>query len=97
MAQGQTFEIYSYSRVDEIEEPRWMETGIPSEYFSDLDDVRAAVIGMREEFEADGDDPPVFKLERIRTPPLSKANLLILLNEGMGAFLTSYEVVETVG
>ncbi|RVI09476.1 hypothetical protein CN200_27990 [Sinorhizobium meliloti] len=86
MAQENTFELYSYSPVREREEPRWKETGIPSEYFSDLDEVRAAVKSMREEFEADGDDPPVFKLERIRTPPLSKANLLILLNQGLGRF-----------
>jgi hypothetical protein len=97
MAQEQTFELYSYSRISHREEPRWKETGIPSEYFADLDEARAAVIRIREELAEDHDDVDAYRLERIRTAPLSKANLLILLNQGMGAFLSSYEVMETVG
>ncbi|MCO5966152.1 hypothetical protein [Sinorhizobium meliloti] len=96
MRQEQTFELYTYSMIHNPEEPRREDIGIPSEYFASLDEVRAAVIGLRDELKADGEDARVFRLERIRTPQLSKANLLILLNEGMGAFLKSYEVVETV-
>ncbi len=95
--QEQTFELYSYSRISHRKEPRWKETGIPSEYFADLEEARAAVTSMREQLAEDHDDVDAYRLERIRTAPLSKANLLILLNQGMGAFLSSYEVVETVG
>ncbi|AYG66037.1 hypothetical protein [Rhizobium sp. CCGE531] len=97
MAQQQTLEFYSYSMISRREEPRWKETGIRSEYFADLDEARAAVISMREELAEDHDDVDAYRLERIRTAPLTKENLLILLNQGMGAFLTGYEVVETVG
>ncbi|PWI54351.1 hypothetical protein B5K03_09135 [Rhizobium phaseoli] len=97
MTQEKSLELFSYSRISRPEEPRWKETGIASEYFADLDEARAAVMGLCEDLAENGEEVSAFRLERIRTPPLSKANLLILLNQGMGAFLTSYEVVETVG
>ncbi|WP_157628150.1 hypothetical protein [Ensifer sp. BR816] len=52
---------------------------------------------MRDDLKAANEELPAFRIEKIETLPVSKANLLTLLNEGMGAFLKSYEIVETVG
>lgn len=98
MTQEQTYELYTYSVVHDPEEPRWAETGIPDIYFGSFEAARAEVARLRDDLEASDEEVlPRMRIEKIETLPVSKANLLTLLNEGMGAFLKSYEIVETVG
>ncbi|MDE3854418.1 hypothetical protein [Sinorhizobium meliloti] len=55
-------------------------------------------MAMLKDIEAEPDETPgVHLIERIEMLPLTKDTLLALLNEGMGAVLKSYEIVETVG
>lgn len=93
----QTFQLYTYSVVRDPEEPRWAETGIADIFFGSFEEAKAEITRLREDVEAGDDEafPPI-RIEKIETLPVSKANLLTLLNEGMGAFLKSYEIVETV-
>lgn len=97
MKQDQSFELFTYSVVSDNKEPRWKETGIPDIYFASFEEVKAEVRGLRDDLKAADDELPAFRIEKIETLPVSKANLLTLLNEGMGAFLKSYAIVETVG
>lgn len=97
MMQEQTFQLYTYSMVHDPEEPRWAETGIPDIYFASLEEAKAEVARLRNDLKSADEEFPVFRIEKIETPPVSKASLLTLLNEGMGAFLRRYEIVETVG
>lgn len=98
MRQDQSFELFTYSPVRDSEEPRWKETGIPNAFLGSIEEVRAEIIGLQDDLEAAGEEPlsPI-RIEKIETLPMSQANLLILLNNGIGAFLKSYEVVETLG
>jgi hypothetical protein len=96
MAQEQTYQLYTYSMVHDPEEPRWKETGIPDIYFASFQEVKAEITRLRDDLKAADEELPAFRIEKIETLPVSKSNLLILLNEGMGAFLKSYEIVETV-
>ncbi len=97
MTQEHTLELYTYSVVRDPEEPRWTETGIPDIYFASFEEVKAEIMRLRDDLQSVDDDIPAFRIEKIETLALSKANLLILLNEGMGSILKSYEIVETVG
>lgn len=36
-------------------------------------------------------------LEKVVTVPISKTSILTLLNEGLGAFVQIYEIIDTVG
>lgn len=96
MTQEQTFQLYTYSVVHASEEPRWAETGIPDIYFASFEEAKAEVARLRDDMKSADEELPAFRIEKIETLPMSKANLLTLLNEGMGAFLKSYEIVETV-
>ncbi|OOO17800.1 hypothetical protein EFR00_28715 [Rhizobium sophoriradicis] len=97
MKQDQSFELFTYSVVSDNEEPRWKETGISDVYFASFEEVKAEVMRLHDDLKSADEELPAFRIEKIETLPVSKANLLTLLNEGMGAFLKSYEIVETVG
>ncbi|MDK1494768.1 hypothetical protein QN219_33205 [Sinorhizobium sp. 7-81] len=97
MTQEQTFQLNTYSVVHDPEEPRWAETGIPDIYFASFEEVKAEVPRLRDDLKSADEELPAFRIEKIETIPVSKANLLTLLNEGMAAFLKNYEIVETVG
>lgn len=97
MMQDRSFELFTYSMVKDDEKPRWKETGIPDIYFANFEEAKAEVTRLRDDLKSADEEPSAFRIEKIETLPVSKANLLTLLNEGMGAFLKSYEIVETVG
>lgn len=97
MTEEQAYQLYTYPVVRDPEEPRWTETGIPDIYFASFEEAKAEVTRLRDDLQSADEDIPAFRIEKIETLPLSKANLLILLNEGMGSFLKSYEIEETVG
>jgi hypothetical protein len=97
MTQEQAYQLYTYSVVQNPEEPRWTETGIPDIYFASFQEAKAEVTRLRDDLQSADEDIPAFRIEKIETLPLSKANLLILLNAGMGSFLKSSEIEETVG
>ncbi|MCA1441908.1 hypothetical protein I6F07_17130 [Ensifer sp. IC4062] len=77
---------------------RWEYTGIPDIFYQSYEEARDEVMAMRKEMAAEHDEKPgVHLIERIETLPVSQETLLALLNEGMGAFIKSYEIVERVG
>ncbi|MDK1493891.1 hypothetical protein QN219_28285 [Sinorhizobium sp. 7-81] len=96
MTEQSSFELFTYSVVQDREE-RWKETGIPNIFFASFEEAKAEVTRLREDLMASDEEAlPPFRIEKIETLPVSKANLLTLLNDGMAAFLKSYEIVETV-
>ena len=97
MKPDRSFELFTYSVVQDDEEPHWKESGVPDIYFASFEEAKAAVTRLRYDLKSADEELSAFRIEKIETLPVSKANLLTLLNEGMGAFLKSYEIVETVG
>ncbi|WP_026616825.1 hypothetical protein [Ensifer aridi] len=97
MSQSESLTFYTYARVDEGRDDRWAYTGIPEIFFYDEDSAREALRELRGDVESDQDDEwPPMQLEKIETLPISKASILALLNEGVGAFVKSYEIIEIV-
>lgn len=97
MKRDRSFELFTYSVVQDDEEPRWKETGMPDTYFASYEEAKAEVTKLRDDLKSADEELSAFRIEKIETLQVSKANLLTLLNEGMGGFLKSYEIVETVG
>lgn len=92
-----SFTFYTYSPSTEPESERWDYTGIPDIFFEDIHAVREAVMTLRKDITSDPErDWPPMRIEKLETHPVSKQALLSLLNEGVGGFLKSYEVVEII-
>lgn len=93
----QSFTLYTYSPSTEPESERWADPGVPDFFFDDIHAVREAVMTLRKDITSDPErDWPPMRIEKLETLPLSKQALLSLLNDGVGAFLKSYEVVEII-
>ncbi|WP_339073092.1 hypothetical protein [Sinorhizobium meliloti] len=94
----QSFVFYTSRLQGDPGEDRWAYTGIPDIFYHTYEEAHADVMAMLKDLEAEPDETPgVHLIERIETLPMTKDTLLALLNEGMGAVLKSYDVVETVG
>ncbi|MQW85987.1 hypothetical protein [Sinorhizobium saheli] len=94
MSQGESLTFYTYARVDEGRDDSWAYTGIPDIFFSDEDGAREALRELRADVESDNEEWPPMQLEKIETLPISKDSILALLNDGMGAFMKSYAILE---
>jgi benzoyl-CoA reductase/2-hydroxyglutaryl-CoA dehydratase subunit BcrC/BadD/HgdB len=97
MSQGESFTFYSYARVDENPDDRWAYTGIPEIFFYDEDSAPEALRELREEVESEPEDSwQPMQLEKIETLPISKASIFALLNDGVGAFVKNYEIIDVI-
>ncbi|WP_407186945.1 hypothetical protein [Bradyrhizobium centrosematis] len=91
--------LYTYSREAEPNEDRWKDTGIPSSFFAELEEVRQVVLELREEVASDEDKEPSWspvRIERIELLAPTAQNVLTLLNEGIAPLIRRYEIVETI-
>lgn len=97
MSREPSFTLFTYSHCTEPNEARWADTGIPRIFFDTFDEARSAVLELRAEMVTEsGERWPAACIEKIETLPVSKVTLLALLNGGVGAFLGSWEIVETI-
>ncbi|WP_392714214.1 hypothetical protein [Rhizobium ruizarguesonis] len=97
MSEGQSFTFYSYAIVDENSDDRWAYTGIPEIFFYDEDSAREALRELREDVESEPENSwAPMQLEKIETIPISRESIFALLNDGVGAFVKSYEIIDIV-
>ncbi|EJT04973.1 hypothetical protein [Rhizobium sp. CCGE 510] len=97
MSQSQSFTFYTYSLVSEGDKDRWAYTGIPGIFFGDGESARRQVLELRRDVESEPDCKwSPMRLERIETFPVSKENILTLLNSEMGSFVKSYEIIDVI-
>jgi hypothetical protein len=96
MTQGETFTFYTYSRVNR-DEDRWDYTGLPDFFFRDEDEAREALLELRRDVASDPEDTwPPMRLEKIETLTISRETIFALLNDGVGAFVKSYEIIDVI-
>lgn len=98
MATSEGMTLYTYSRCDRrANEPRWHDDGIGDIFFESAEAAKVDLIDLRKSIVADAEETWVpMQLERIDTLPLTKDNLLALLNNGVGSVVKKYEVLEIV-
>jgi hypothetical protein len=84
--------------ISDMGEDRWAHTGIRDVFFDTFDAAREAVVELRSDIDSDPEmtwSPT--RIEKIETLPVSAQTILALLNDGMGAFIKKYEIIETIG
>ena len=91
-----SFVFFTYSHV-KPDASRWENTGIPGIFYADIEAARRDIFELRAEITADSENSlrKVY-LEKIETHPVSKDTILALLNQGIGAFIKTYEVVDII-
>lgn len=97
MSQSQSFTFYTYSLVSEGRDDRRAYTGIPGIFFDEAESARQQVLELRRDVESEPDCKwSPMQLEKIETLPVSKESILGLLNNDMGSFMKSYEVIDVI-
>lgn len=98
MSAAPSFTLFTYSPDVEPGEARWRDDGIADAFFGSAENARAAIVELREAVAEEPDHiwPPM-RLERIETVPVTKDTILALLNDGVGAIVKAYDIIETIG
>lgn len=98
MPTSPSFTYYTFSPELHPVEPRWRDDGIGDAFFTNAETARAAIVALRDAVadEPDHDCPPM-RLERIETVPVTRDAILALLNDGVGAIVKTYHIIEMIG
>ncbi|MNW04563.1 hypothetical protein D3C71_2006710 [compost metagenome] len=97
VCEGLAYAFYTYSDAAVPLGERWKSTGLRDIFFADREGARRAALAMRDDIAADPDMEWTAKnIEKVVAVPLSHSNILLLLNNGPGAFVADYEVLETI-
>lgn len=97
MSRGHSFTLYAFSHGMTRKGERWADTGIRETFYGSAEAARQAAFEFCKELGVEDDTPwPRTLIEKIETPPISKDNLLVLLNDGVAAFIQKYEIIETI-
>lgn len=98
MSASPSFTFYTYSPDVEPVELRWRNDDIGDAFFGSVETARAAVDELRRAVAQEpGHECPPMRLERIGTVPVTNEVMLALLNDGVGAIVKSYDIIETIG
>ena len=95
LPEAQSAYFYTYSFASVPEALRWMDEENSSPFFDSAEAARGVILDLRKAIVAEFAWEPV-RLEKVETLPLTAATFLALLNQGVGAIIKSYEVVETI-
>ncbi|EYR79570.1 MULTISPECIES: hypothetical protein [Shinella] len=97
METAPTLIFYAYTGKSEIGEDRWTDRTLPDYFYEDKDAARRDMLGLHAQLEADhANSYPPLCLERIETVPMTRSAIMALLNDGVGAIIGSYQVIEEI-
>ncbi|RVK41323.1 hypothetical protein CN160_33055 [Sinorhizobium meliloti] len=89
--------LYTCTTSLNLGDERWQDRNRPDRFFQDLEAARRDLLQMRDEIADDHDPfPTAICLEKIVTVPMTEAAILALLNDGLGAIISSYEIIERI-
>ncbi|MCW0001554.1 hypothetical protein OE766_25370 [Pararhizobium sp. YC-54] len=89
--------LYTYTTTDDIGDDRWKDRALADHFFKDLETARRDLLEVRDQITTDGEPPfDAICLERIETVPMTEAAILALLNDGVGAIISRYEIIERI-
>jgi hypothetical protein len=91
------FTFYTYSTPG-LPGENWADTGIRDRFFKSYEEARTAVLDIREALADDPDDDTwrPLRIEKIDMLPVTENSILALLNDGVGALVENYEIVEVI-
>ncbi|AYG64406.1 hypothetical protein CCGE525_37325 (plasmid) [Rhizobium jaguaris] len=89
--------LYTYTTTAHLGEGRWNDRDRPDQFFEDVESARRDLLEVRAEIAEDEEPvPTAICLERIETVPMTESAILALLNDGIGAIVHHYEIIETI-
>ncbi len=98
MSGAPSFTLFTYSSAIDPLEMRWRDNGIGDAFFGNAETARAAIVELRDAVaDEPGHDWPPMRLERMETVPVTREAFLALLNDGVGAIVKTYDIIETIG
>lgn len=89
--------FYTFTRVNEDSGQAWYEDDLRNDFFRSADGARSAIRILLRESAGDREVSIPMQLIRVTTTPVTPESLLQLLNNNLGAFIESFEVLEIVG
>ncbi|AYG64384.1 hypothetical protein [Rhizobium jaguaris] len=97
MQTAPTLTLYTYTTAANLGEARWNDRDRADQFFEDVESAKRDLLEVRDEIaEDDETGPTAICLERIETIPMTEAAILALLNDGVGAIVHRYEIIETI-
>lgn len=90
--------IYTYSKCEQDEgEPRWRDNDTGFDVFNSFEEAKADLLELRKTIADDPSDVwPPMQIEKIVMRPMTRNNLLTLLNQGMEAVVLEHEVIQII-
>lgn len=90
--------IYTYSKCDPAPgKRRWRDDDTGFDVFDSFEQAKTDLLELRETIVDDPDDTwSPMQIEKIVLRPMTRANILTLLNHGMEAVVLEHEVLEVV-
>lgn len=98
MQTAPTLTLYTYTTTDNLGEARWGDRNRPDQFFfEDMEAARRDLLEVRDEIvEEDEPSATAMCLERIETVPMTDTAIIALLNDGVSAIISRYEIIETI-
>jgi len=98
METAPTLILYAYTGKLELGEDRWTDRTLPDYFYEEQDAARQDLLALRAQLATDPENSyPPLCLEKIETVPMTRAAIMALLNDGVSAIISSYEVIEEIG
>lgn len=89
--------IYTYSKCDrDPGERRWRDDDTGFDVFDTYEEAKADLLELRKTVVEDEDIWQPMQIEKVVLRPMTRSNILTLLNHGMEAVVAEYEVMETI-
>lgn len=97
MQTAPTLTLYTYNISVNLGEARWNDRSRPDQFFEDEEAARRDLLEVRDEIAQD-DEPgtTAICLEKIETVPMTQAAILALLNDGVAAIISRYDIIERI-
>ncbi|NKL25041.1 hypothetical protein [Rhizobium leguminosarum] len=97
MQTAPTLTLYTYTTTANLGDARWNDQNRPDQFFERVEAARRDLLEVRDEI-AEDDEPisMAICLEKIVTVPMTEAAILALLNDGVGAIISRYEIIERI-
>lgn len=97
METAPTLVLYAYTSKLALGDDRWEDRGVPDYFYEDEAAARQDLLALHDHLAGDADNsyPPIC-LERIETVPMTRSAIVALLNDGVGAIIGSYQIIEEI-
>lgn len=100
MSSDQSHTFYTFVVGKHDAGDRWHNDGHDGPFFETEGEAREAILDFfdvrKVEDKVEDGPPPPMQLEKIVTVPITREALLALFNNGVGAIVQHYEIIETI-